>query len=178
MSVNNNNIRTAYLKRGITLYYKLWTFVNIALIFLSTIYILLFHPHESSLLVLSQFLAQAAIILFYINLNMYFIFLVIRKTSVRKVKVRLAKFSRQMMKFHIRIALLGTTIIISHAAINLKELGPIVGYAHLKLLSGYLSFLLLLFTLLAGYLRHVKASGFRRKFHLVCAMIFFAAFLF
>jgi hypothetical protein len=127
--------------------------------------------------VVSQFLGQAAILLFFININMYFIFLVIRKTSLRNVKIRLAKFSRQMMKFHIPIALLGTILILGHAGINLKVLGPIFGYTHLKLVSGYFSFLFLLIVLYAGYLRHLKASGFRRKFHLVSAMVFFAMFL-
>lgn len=164
-------------ERGIILYYKLWTLVNFALVLISIIYIWILRPHENSLIVFSQFLAQIAIILFFVNINMYFIFLVIRKTSVRNVKVRLAKFSRQMMKFHIPIALLGTTIIIFHAAINVKEFGPVVGYGHLKLISGFLAFLLLVFTLFAGYLRHLKASGFRRKFHLLLAMIFLAAIL-
>jgi hypothetical protein len=159
------------------LYFKLWTFFNIVLVLFSIIYIWLVRPHESSWVVVSQFLAQAAILLFFININMYFIFLVIRKTPLRNVKIRLAKFSRQMMKFHIPIALLGTTIIIGHAAINLKELGPVLGYTHLKLISGYISFLLLFIVLYAGNLRHVKASGFRRKFHLIFAMIFFTAFL-
>jgi hypothetical protein len=159
------------------LYFKLWTFFNIALFLFSIIYIWLIRPHESSWVVVSQFLAQAAILLFFININMYFIFLVIRKTSLRNVKIRLAKFSRQMMKFHIPIALLGTTIIIGHAGINLKELGPVLGYTHLKLISGYAAFFLLVIVLYAGNLRHVKASGFRRKFHLISAMIFFAVFL-
>ncbi|PWT96354.1 MAG: hypothetical protein C5B52_15935 [Bacteroidetes bacterium] len=159
------------------MYYKLWTFFNIALVLCSIFYIWFIRPHESSWVVVSQFLAQTAILLFLININMYFIFLVIRKTSLRNVKIRLAKFSRQMMKFHIPIALLGTTIIIIHAGINLKELGPVLGYVHLKLISGYLSFLLLATVLYAGYLRHFKASGFRRKFHLLSAMLFFAAFL-
>lgn len=164
-------------KRRITLYYKIWMYVNIAFVMISIIYIWLFSSHENFWIVLSQFLAQAAILLFFINVNMYFIFLVIRKTSIRKVKVRLAKFSRQMMKFHIPIALLGATIIAGHAVINLKEFGPLLGYTHLKLLTGYLSLLLLTITLYAGYLRHKKASGFRRRFHLLFAMVFFAAFL-
>jgi hypothetical protein len=116
------------------------------------IYIWVFRPHQSSFIVISQFLAQTAILLFFINLNMYFIFLVIRKTSVRKVKVQLAKFSRKMMKWHIPIAILGTTVIVGHAAINLSVLGPVVSYVHVKFLSGYFAFFLLLITLFAGYL--------------------------
>jgi hypothetical protein len=159
------------------LYYKLWTFFNVGLVLISIIYIWLIRPHESSWVVVSQFLSQAAILLFFVNINMYFIFLVIRKTSFRKVKIRLAKFSRKMMKYHVPIALLGAILIIGHAGSNVTVLGPILGYTHLKLMSGYLSFLLLLIVLYAGYLRHLKASGFRRKFHLISAITFFVVFL-
>lgn len=159
------------------MHHRLWIAVNSILITFSMIYIWFFRPHDSSLVITAQFLGQIAMFLFLININMYFIFLVIRKTSVRKVKIRLAKFSRVMMKWHIFIALTATTIIIGHAAINLYEIGPAVGFTNLKLSSGYLAFSLLFVTLVAGYRRHKKASGFRRKFHLTTAMIFFLLFL-
>jgi hypothetical protein len=151
--------------------------VNTALIVISITYIWLIRPHENTSVITSQLLAQIAIVLFFINVNMYFIFLVIRKSSVRKVKIRLAKFSRYMMKWHIKIGIAGTILIIGHAIINLNQFGPIVGYAHLKLLTGYLATIGLSVTLLAGYLRHKKASGFLRKFHLVSAMTFFILFI-
>ncbi|MBO0959366.1 hypothetical protein J1P26_06435 [Neobacillus sp. MM2021_6] len=159
------------------MYHRLWSLANILLIVVSIVYIWFFRPHDSSLVITGQVLAQVAVILFFININMYFIFLVIRKTSVRKVKIRLAKFSRYLMKWHIKIALLGATVIIGHALINFYELGPVIGYGHLKIWSGYLAILLLGTTLVAGYLRHKKASGLRRKFHLISAMAFLAAFL-
>jgi hypothetical protein len=159
------------------LYHKLWVSVNIGFFFMSFLYIWFFRPHDSTLVITAQLLAQIAVILFVVNINMYFIFLVIRKTSVRKVKVRLAKFSRVLMKWHIHVAVLGTSVIIGHAAINLYELGTVLGLGHLKLVSGYLALTILTFTLFAGYLRHKKSSGFRRKFHLTAAMVFLAAFL-
>ncbi|GHI00722.1 hypothetical protein [Neobacillus kokaensis] len=124
-----------------------------------------------------QILAQVGIILFLININMYFIFLVIRKTSVRQVKIRLAKFSRHFMKWHIPIAIWGTVVIVGHAIINLTQIGPLIGFTHLKLLTGYLAFAMLCPTLFAGWLRHKKASGFRRKFHLTTAMTFLGIFV-
>ncbi|MEH7176924.1 hypothetical protein [Neobacillus vireti] len=159
------------------MHHKLWIAVNSCFIVFSMIYIWFFRPHDSSLVVTAQFLAQIAMLLFLININMYFIFLVIRKTSVRQVKIRLAKFSRSMMKWHISIAVTATTIIIGHAAINLYEIAPAVGYDNLKLVSGYLAIAILFVTLAAGYLRHKKSSGFRRKFHLTTAMVFFIVFL-
>jgi hypothetical protein len=157
--------------------HKLWIAVNSNLIVFSFIYIWFFRPHDSNLVVIAQFLAQMAMILFLVNINMYFIFLVIRKSSVRQVKIRLAKFSRVMMKWHISIAVTATTIIIGHAVINLYEIAPVVGFGDLKLVSGYLTISILLLTLSAGYLRHKKSSGFRRKFHLTTAMVFFLVFL-
>jgi hypothetical protein len=82
-----------------------------------------------------------------------------------------------MMKWHIKIAITATTIIIGHAAINLYEIAPVIGFGELKLISGYLALALLALTLAAGYLRHKKATGFRRKFHLTTAMVFFLLFL-
>lgn len=157
--------------------HRLWIAVNSILIVFSFIYIWFFRPHDSNLVILAQFLAQIAMILFLVNINMYFIFLVIRKSSVRQIKIRLAKFSRAMMKWHIKIAITATTIIVGHAAINLYEIAPAVGYGNLKLVSGYLALAVLSITLSAGYLRHKKSSGFRRKFHLFTAMAFFLVFL-
>jgi hypothetical protein len=157
--------------------HKLWIAVNSSLIVFSFIYIWFFRHHDSNLVILAQFLAQMAMILFLVNINMYFIFLVIRKSSVRQVKIRLAKFSRVMMKWHISIAVTATTIIIGHAVINLYEITPVVGFGNLKLISGYLAISILFLTLSAGYLRHKKSSGFRRKFHLTTAMVFFLVFL-
>ena len=159
------------------MYHRFWTFMNIAVISFSIIYIWFFRPHNSSLLVASQLFSQIAIILFFININMYFIFLVIRKTTVRKVKIRLAKISRFLMKGHIKIALLGALAITGHAVINLSKFAPAIGFFHVKIITGYLAFTALLVTLFAGYLRHKRASGFRRRFHLISAMTFLVAFL-
>ncbi|MBY0147620.1 hypothetical protein [Neobacillus niacini] len=156
--------------------HRLWIALNSILIVLSVIYIWFFRPHDSSLVITAQFLSQMAMILFLVNINMYFVFLVIRKSSVRQVKIRLAKFSRVMMKWHIPIAITATTIIAGHAAINLYEIAPVIGYSNLKLVSGYLAMAVLSLTLAAGYLRHKKSSGFRRKFHLITAMAFFLVF--
>lgn len=159
------------------MYHRIWTAANLLLLVLSFVYIWFIRPHDSTLVVTSQTFAQVGVVLFLININMYFIFLVIRNTSIRKVKIRLAKFSRYLMKWHIKIALLGTTVILGHASINLLEFGPIIGFTHMKLVSGYMALVLLFITLVAGYLRHKKASGFRRKFHLFSAMLFLAVFL-
>lgn len=159
------------------MYHKIWMILNAILILGSIVYIWVFRPHDSSLIVSSQLLAQTAMILFLVNVNMYFIFLVIRKTTQRKIKVTLAKFSRHFMKWHIKIALTGTFIIFGHALINLFKIGPVIGYTHIKMLTGYFALTFLFITLFAGYLRHKKATGFRKKFHRMIAMVFTILFL-
>jgi hypothetical protein len=162
---------------GIGVYHRIWTVANTLLIICSIIYIWFFRAHNSSFIVISQLLAQIAIILFIFNVNMYFIFLIIRKTKQRKIKIRLATFSRYFMKWHIKIAVTATILIIGHAIINLIKIGPVIGYGSLKMLMGYTSFFFLLVTLFAGYMRHKKATGFRKKFHRILAMVFTVIFL-
>lgn len=159
------------------MYHQLWIILNGLIVLISVVYIWVVRPHDSSLVVAGQMLAQLAMILFLVNINMYFIFLVIRKSTFRKVKIRLAKFSRHMMKWHIPIAVLGTSVIIGHAVVNLYAIAPLIGIGHLKFLSGMVALGMLIVTLFAGWLRHKKASGFRRKFHLTAAMTFLTAFL-
>ena len=158
------------------MYHRIWTVSNVIIITGSIIYIWLLSPHDNTLIVFSQFLAQIAMVLFIFNVNMYFIFLLIRKAKQREVKIRLAAFSRYFMKWHIKIAITSTLLIIGHAWINLFQLGPVIGYDHFKMLMGYISFIFLLITLFAGYLRKKKATGFRKKFHRVAAMIFTVSF--
>lgn len=158
-------------------YHKIWTMANIFLIIGSIIYIWVFRSHDNTLIVFSQFFAQVAMILFIINVNMYFIFLVIRKTKQRDIKIRLATFSRYFMKWHIKIAITAAILIIGHVLINLYKIGPVIGYENVKMLMGYTSFILLIVTLVAGYLRHKKATGFRKKFHRITAMVFSVLFL-
>lgn len=159
------------------MYYRVWTITNILLIIGSIIYIWFFRPHDTTYILVSQFFAQIAIVLFIFNVNMYFIFLIIRKTKQREIKIRLATFSRYFMKWHIKIAITSTLLIIVHTWINLFNIVPLIGYGHFKVLMGYSSFIFLLVTLFAGYLRHKKASGFRKKFHRTMAMLFTVMFL-
>ncbi|NRD80948.1 hypothetical protein HPT25_26855 [Bacillus sp. BRMEA1] len=158
------------------MYHRIWTVSNVLIIISSILYIWLFSPHDNTLIVISQLFAQIAMVLFIFNVNMYFIFFLIRKTKQREVKIRLATYSRYFMKWHIKMAITATLFIIGHAGINLFKIVPVIGYVHFKMLMGYTSFILLLVTLFAGYLRHKKASGFRKKFHRVIAMLLTVSF--
>jgi hypothetical protein len=157
--------------------YYIWILLNALLVISTFIYIWIFRSHDSQIVTLGQVFAQIAIILFIVNVNMYFIFLVIRRTKVRKLKITLAKISRQMMKSHIKLAIIGTILIVFHGGIMLVKLGELIGYTNPKMISGLLSILFLTITLFAGYLRHKKSSGFRRKFHYTSAFLFTFLFL-
>ncbi|MFT4415239.1 hypothetical protein ACLM5H_15365 [Fredinandcohnia humi] len=152
--------------------YIIWILVNVLLVLAISMYIWIFRIEDTRLLMLGQVLAQISLLLFIINLNMYFIFLVIRKTKVRKVKIILAKLSRRMMKGHISIAIFGAILIIFHGEIMLLKLGASIGYTHSKIITGEIAILFLVITLFAGYLRHKKSSGRRRKFHFLSAFLF------
>lgn len=154
-----------------------WIAANTFLILLTVIIIWFIRPHTTFFVSLGQFFAQIAILLFLVNINMYFIFLVIRKSNIRGVRIALAKFSRRMMRAHIPLAISGTALILFHAGIMLWQLSPVFGFFHLKWLTGYTALFMLGMTLFAGTLRHYRASGFRRRFHLISALIFGAAFL-
>lgn len=157
----------------------IWIVLNSLFLLGTTIYIWFFRSPETILIGLGLFLGQLAGFFFLINVNMYFIFLVIKnKSTGRNVKVKLAQIAKRMMKGHITLAVAGTSIILIHALIMLSQMGPVIGYLHPKMLSGYTGLLFLSLTLIGGYRRYRKASGFRRKFHLVMALIFAALFTF
>lgn len=157
--------------------YYFWIFSNVLLVLITFFYIWIFSTHDSQLVTLGQVFAQMAVIFFIVNVNMYFIFLVIRKTKVRKLKISLAKISRYMMKSHIKLAVIGTILIVFHGGIMIVTLGETLGYTHPKILSGIFAMHFLVVTLFAGYLRHKKASGFRRRFHYTTAFLFTCMFL-
>ncbi|MBE4907549.1 hypothetical protein IMZ08_05660 [Bacillus luteolus] len=156
--------------------YYAWIIINVLFVFCSGVYIWLFQQNQSLSVITGQLLAQAGILLFLVNVNMYFIFLVIRKSKIRKLRTTLAKLSRKMMKVHIPLGIVGTAFVTIHAIIMLIELGNRIGFFHGKLVSGYLSISFLMLTLFAGYLRHKKSSGFRKKFHRTTAFAFTVAF--
>lgn len=135
----------------------------------------IYKGYESNIILVGKILAQAAFVLFLINVNMYFVFLLIRKSKIRNVKVKLAKISKRMMKYHIPIAITASMLIISHAAIMIY-----VHYDHLwkvKITSGVITIGVLAVLIHSGLLRRWKASGKRRRFHYTMAFVFFVTIL-
>jgi hypothetical protein len=53
--------------------YYVWIFINVLFINVSALYIWMVRPYDSSVVLIGKLFAQFAIILFLINVNMYFI---------------------------------------------------------------------------------------------------------
>lgn len=151
-----------------------WLFVNILTVVVIIIWSL-YRGYDSLYILLGKLVSQAAFVLFLINVNMYFVFLLIRKSKVDNVKVRLAKISKKMMKYHIPIAITASLLILIHGAMMVTAHSSRLG--DLKISAGALSFALLLILLYSGLLRHRKATGKRRKFHYTMAFTFFGLVL-
>ncbi|WP_313801238.1 hypothetical protein [Cytobacillus sp.] len=140
--------------------------VTVMLIFLWSLH----QGNNSTYILIGKIIAQVAFILLLINVNMYFVFLLIRKSKGRNVKVRLAKISKRMMSYHIPIAVTAASLVSIHAAIMIS-----LHYEHLwkaKTVSGVISLGLLPLLLYSGLLRRWKATGYRRTFHYIMAFVF------
>jgi hypothetical protein len=148
----------------------IWLVVNLIIIIGMVVWSLL-HETDGLVLQMATIFSQLAVILVLLNINMYFIFLIIRKTKKRKVKLTLAKLSRKVMKVHVPIAISAVSLIILHIIFIIFSIP--FDLSKPKLVTGLLAVIGLFFTLLAGYLRSKKATGNRRKYHIMTAFIFF-----
>ena len=154
---------------------KKWLISNAFVVVLIIFWSIWNRKFSSPMINVGQGSAVIATILFLININMYFIFLIIRKSKRKEIKKKLALFSRKMMKFHVSIAILAVSLISIHAIIMIS-FHPISIF-DVKKVSGLIAASVLLAHLYSGWLRRKKASGFRRRFHLRMAFIFMFFFL-
>ncbi|SEN25783.1 hypothetical protein SAMN05192533_110192 [Mesobacillus persicus] len=150
-----------------------WLAVNILTILAIIIWSQI-QGYQSNNIFLGKVIAQVAFVFFLINLNMYFVFLMIRKSKIRDVKIKLARISKKMMKFHVPLAITATTLIICHAVIMFYAQSDLLNY---KTVTGVFLFGVLSILLFSGILRRKKATGKRRKFHYTMAFLFFGLIL-
>lgn len=154
---------------------KVWIGSNILFILLVIIWSFINQEFLSPIINIGKVLALVALLLFLININMYFIFLIIRKSNNKSLKKKLALFSRKMMKAHVPIAITAVGFVSIHG-ILMMVFHPIDVFS-LKKMSGLAAVGILSVHLYSGWLRRKKASGFRRKFHLSMAFVFMCFFL-
>ncbi|WP_017755496.1 hypothetical protein [Calidifontibacillus oryziterrae] len=152
-----------------------WIISNLLFIFIIIFLSFWNEEYHSPILSIGQSFAVIAVLLFLINVNMFFIFLIIKKSKRKDLKKNLALFSRKLMKAHVPIGITATAIITIHAVIMIY-FHP-YGVFHMKKLSGFVAICILVIHLYSGWLRRKKASGFRRKFHLRMAFVFLGFFL-
>ena len=152
-----------------------WIGLNIIALLIVIIWSL-FQGYETKTALIGKTFSQIAFPFILINFNMYFLFLLIKKSKVRSTKIKLAKLSKQIMKFHIHIALTAALFIVLHGMMMIRTYDPLVLTG--KLASGYTAFLIFLILLFSGILRKLKATGKRRRFHYITAFIFMGGLLF
>lgn len=152
--------------------YLHWIVLDLIYILGSTLYIWMVKLNSQTVVAFAKNTAWVAILFFLINGSMYFIFLTIKKTKNKSIRIYFAKLSRKIFKQHIQFGIIGAGLITVHAIWMLIKGGSYFGFFHPNLITGYFAFLLLIMTLTAGYIRRLKANGFRRKFHLIMALSF------
>lgn len=147
-----------------------WLVTNILTVIIIVLWSF-YQGYDSNYILMGKIVAQVAFFLFLINLNMYFVFLLIRKSKVRNVKVKLAQISKRMMKYHIPIAITASLLILFHAVVMIYvRLEYLWGT---KTISGIVATFILIILLCSGLLRRWKATGKRRRFHYIMAFTFF-----
>ena len=92
-----------------------WLMINIVTVFIIVIWSL-YQGYDSNFILIGKMVAQAAFVLVLINVNMYFVIILIRKSKIRNVKVKFAKISKRMMKYHIPIAIIASLLVLFHAS--------------------------------------------------------------
>jgi hypothetical protein len=147
----------------------IWIIINAIIVLAMVVWSFL---HETDgITQYATFFSQVAVVFILLNINMYFIFLIIRKSKRRKVKLTLAKLSRKIMKLHVPIAILATSLICIHILLIIRNAQ--LDFANMKMLTGLIATCTLILTLFAGFFRSRKATGIRRKFHIFSAFFFF-----
>lgn len=157
--------------------YWYWFFGNILFLTLISLYIALFNPVRSDIISFAKLTATVSIFLFLTNASMFIIFMTIRKTKSKQVKLFFVKLSRKVFKFHIPIAITATSLVSFHAFVMVFYKGAVINYFDLNVMFGVIAYLLLIFTLIAGYYRYRRASGLRKKTHRYLALSFVTAFI-
>ncbi|GEL07891.1 hypothetical protein [Salisediminibacterium halotolerans] len=119
---------------------------------------------------MSLITGYAAALLFALNLSMYALFYIIRKSSSRRVRIYVARYTRQIMKSHSAVGIAGSFAIILHIY-TVTDGGSFFASKPVYT-TGVVAGAFLILTLLSGYLRSRKANGFRRRNHQRASLFF------
>jgi hypothetical protein len=123
---------------------------------------------------LAKILADTAIVYFTIAFMLYPCLYAISHTRSKPIRRKLVIFTRVFIRFHIAVAIVGIFWIILHASWMLT----LIPINSPKAITGLLTLLGLIGVLLTGYLRKVKSSGKRRRYHRYTAVLFILVVIF
>ncbi|MBU9721819.1 MULTISPECIES: hypothetical protein [Bacillaceae] len=111
-----------------------------------------------------------ALIAVLLNFSMYFLFLWIKKSRNKVRRKQLASIARKWMKTHRPVALIATLLIFNH---GLSVLIYSKGFStSIPFITGAVTGVVFLILLVTGIFRNQKATGKRRRSHLLMAFIF------
>jgi hypothetical protein len=130
--------------------------------------IFLFFLKEPFNYALAKRMAQLSVAYFITAFSLYIFLYTIGKLSKSKARRNLVLFTRIFIRFHIAIAIFGTALITIHA-IWMLRLMPIQSPF---VLTGLITLLALMAVLISGYLRKLKSSGKRRRYHRYLSILF------
>jgi hypothetical protein len=119
---------------------------------------------------MAKTLAHFAIIYFSAAFLLYIFLYTISHIPESPLRKGFVSFTRVYIRFHIALAIIGTLLIVFHAALMVT----IIPINSPHAFSGLLSLVGLLAVLITGYLRKRRSSGKRRRYHRYMAFIFIA----
>jgi len=151
-----------------------WFYINLATFLLAVIFFLWNLPKTGTIL-LASILGLLGLLFILFNWNMHAIFSKIRQLKKRSDRIKIAKYARKIMPYHMMIGICGLILIIGHLFFVFYSYGIFI---NLKILSGILAFIGLIIVSISGYLRRVKASRLRRLFHLYSSFVLFILIVF
>lgn len=146
-----------------------WFLINVAT-FLLAFSLFLFNLPQTNSLLIASILGLLGLFFILLNWNMHAMFSKIRKLKERKDRIRIAKYARKIMPYHMAIGLVGLLFISGHVIFIVNSYRVFI---NLKILSGMLALIALMMVSLSGYLRRIKATKLRRLFHLYSSFILF-----
>ncbi|ADU31190.1 hypothetical protein [Evansella cellulosilytica] len=108
-----------------------------------------------------------ALLLFFCNISIYFLFLSIRKCKKRSLQIFLAKLARKWMRIHQPVAYLIFTVILIHFLLTLMHHYQFTS----KTIAGLLAAIILVILLISGFIRQRRANKKRKLFHRTMAFL-------
>src|SRR5690625_3397492 len=117
-----------------------WFYINLSTLLLAIVFFLWSLP-KNGILLLAVLFGLLSLLFILFNCNMHAIFSKIRKLNNQNKRIKIAKYARKIMPYHMAIGLIGLVTILGHMLFVFIAFGAFV---HIKMISGLIAFLGLL----------------------------------